>query len=295
MLSHLWHDSKINQMPQDGQIGKYIVPKGYVNATQMAQANQKLLSDYMRLKSTKEYLQTLANDMGIPISSLVVEIQGYGSEQSTWLHPEVAIDVARWVSIPFRIWANRTLMKVMMGEVKPVIEELQSQDLSQLTHLQNHITKLKGDIVTHEKAITQHQQAIAKIEKEIQTTDPEIASLYIKVYSPIREKLDYYEALQIQSSQLTPITSLSPEIENQYIQHIQRFLKQYKRQANADKKEEFISEFAKFNINRIDADLLKAYLEKHYRHITEGAFEHVKLIMASFGYSYDNHIFVKNR
>lgn len=35
-------------MPQYGQIGKYAIPKGYVNATQMAKANQKLLSDYIR-------------------------------------------------------------------------------------------------------------------------------------------------------------------------------------------------------------------------------------------------------
>ena len=35
-------------MPQYGQIDKYAIPKGYVNATQMAKANQKLLSDYIR-------------------------------------------------------------------------------------------------------------------------------------------------------------------------------------------------------------------------------------------------------
>ncbi|MGF1939267.1 MAG: KilA-N domain-containing protein [Nostoc sp. ChiQUE02] len=60
-------------MPQSGQIDKYAIPKGYVNATQMARANRKLLSDYIRLKSTKDYLQALENDMGIPISSLIID------------------------------------------------------------------------------------------------------------------------------------------------------------------------------------------------------------------------------
>ncbi|MBW4457578.1 MAG: KilA-N domain-containing protein [Nostoc indistinguendum CM1-VF10] len=110
MLTHFWRDSEINQMPQSGQIAKYTIPKGYVNATQMARANRKLLSDYIRLKSTKDYLQPLGNDMGIPISSLIIEIEGYGKEQGTWVHPEIAIDLARWVSVSFRIWANRTLL-----------------------------------------------------------------------------------------------------------------------------------------------------------------------------------------
>ncbi|MEH1770915.1 MAG: KilA-N domain-containing protein [Nostoc sp.] len=73
-------------MPLYGQIGKYAIPKGYVNATQMAKANRKLLSDYIRLKSTKDYLQALGNDMGIPISSLTIEIEGYGKEQGTWVN-----------------------------------------------------------------------------------------------------------------------------------------------------------------------------------------------------------------
>ncbi|MBD2505579.1 KilA-N domain-containing protein, partial [Anabaena azotica] len=123
MLTHEWRDSEINQMALDEQIGKHSIPKGYVNATQMAKANQKLLADYMRLKSTTEYLQALSQDMGIPISSLIIEISGRTYSQGTWVYPEIAIDIARWVSVEFRIWANRTLMKVMLStqvEQQPV-------------------------------------------------------------------------------------------------------------------------------------------------------------------------------
>lgn len=41
---------------------------GYINLTQMCQANDKLLADYTRLKSTKAYLEVISDDMGIPIS-----------------------------------------------------------------------------------------------------------------------------------------------------------------------------------------------------------------------------------
>ncbi|MBD2505554.1 KilA-N domain-containing protein [Anabaena azotica] len=116
MLTHLWRDSEIHQMPDDGEIGKYTIPKGYVNATQMCHANNKSWGHYKERKSTKAYWTALSNDIGIPISSLVIEIDGYGSSQGTWVHPEIAIDLAQWVSLEFRIWANRTLMKVFLGQ-----------------------------------------------------------------------------------------------------------------------------------------------------------------------------------
>jgi hypothetical protein len=127
MLIHKWHDTEINQMPENGQIGKYSIPKGYVNATQMCHANNKSWGHYKERKSTKAYWTALSNDIGIPISSLVIEVDGYGSSQGTWIYPEIAIDLAQWVSVEFRIWANRTLMKVMMNQ-----EPVQQQSMTQV-------------------------------------------------------------------------------------------------------------------------------------------------------------------
>lgn len=123
MLIHKWRDSDINQMPEVGQIGKYSIPLGYVNATQMCHANNKSWGHYKEKKSTKAYWTALSNDIGIPMSSLVIEVDGYGSSQGTWIHPEIAIDLAQWVSVEFRIWANRTLMKVMMAQ-EPVQQSM---------------------------------------------------------------------------------------------------------------------------------------------------------------------------
>ena len=127
MLIHKWRDSDINQMPEVGQLGKYSIPKGYVNATQMCHANNKSWGHYKERKSTKAYWTALSNDIGFPISSLVIEVDGYGSSQGTWIHPEIAIDLAQWVSVEFRIWANRTLMKVMMAQ-----ESVQQQSMTQV-------------------------------------------------------------------------------------------------------------------------------------------------------------------
>ena len=154
MLTHFWYKSEINQMPQDGEIGKYVVPKGYVNASQMCKANGKFLADYTKLKSTKQYLQALSNDMKILISLLVIDMQGYGSEQSTWIHPEIAIDLARWVSVEFRIWANRTLMKVMLStQVEQVLQQEPPHTLAP-SHEAAQLAMMLGEFAGLDKSLT---------------------------------------------------------------------------------------------------------------------------------------------
>ena len=88
---------------------------GYVSLTVMSQAGKKKVNDYLRLKSTKEYLEAFSESTGIPVDLLIVvnESEGSNDNRGTWAHPEIAIDFAKWVNVDFRIWANRTLRQVI--------------------------------------------------------------------------------------------------------------------------------------------------------------------------------------
>lgn len=116
IITHDWNGYGISQLKENTRIAKYEIPQGYVNATQMCKANAKQWGHYAERKASKTYWQGLADDLGIPISSLIIQVDAYGDEQATWVHPEVATDLAQWVSTPFRIWANRTLTRVINGE-----------------------------------------------------------------------------------------------------------------------------------------------------------------------------------
>ncbi|MBD2526454.1 KilA-N domain-containing protein [Nostoc sp. FACHB-133] len=164
MLIHKWRDSDINQMPEVGQLGKYSIPKGYVNATQMCHANNKSWGHYKERKSTKVYWTALSNDIGIPISSLVIEVDGYGSSQGTWIHPEIAVDLAQWVSVEFRIWANRTLMKVMMSQ-----EPVQQQSMTQVQLL----AALAQQLAEQEQHLLQQQQQQTEILHRLKAVEVE--------------------------------------------------------------------------------------------------------------------------
>lgn len=97
LMVHSFKSSQIEQRAIDG----------YFNLSAMCKAEGKLVADYLRLKGTKEYLEGLSTDMGIPISALVEGSKGGNEEQGTWAHPEVAVDCGKWCSIPLRIAVNR--------------------------------------------------------------------------------------------------------------------------------------------------------------------------------------------
>jgi len=70
--------------------------------------NDKKLSDFWKLQSTKEYLQALANELNTNRGfspylekDLFIATRGRGGE--TWLHPYLFIEFAAWLSAEFRV------------------------------------------------------------------------------------------------------------------------------------------------------------------------------------------------
>ncbi|MEH2148599.1 KilA-N domain-containing protein [Nostoc sp.] len=134
LVTHDWNGSAIAQLSEATKIAKYDVPTGYVSATQMCKACSKQWADYARLESSKAYWDGLSLETGIPVSKLVLSIKGRGDrvDRGTWVHPEIAIDLAQWVSVEFRIWANRTLRQVIQGQQATQIAITQAQTTSLL-------------------------------------------------------------------------------------------------------------------------------------------------------------------
>ncbi len=89
---------------------------GYLNATRMCKASGKMLADYHRLQQTKDFLQALSGDMGIPITELFQPIRGGNPKlQGTWVHPKVAIHLAQWLSPEFAVQVTNWVFEWMNG------------------------------------------------------------------------------------------------------------------------------------------------------------------------------------
>lgn len=98
-----------------------------VNATEMAKPFGKLAKDWLSNKSTKEFLSTLSAVRIIPLTGLVEIKQGGNGEQGTWMHEDVAMEFARWLSPAFAIWCNdriKELLQYGMTATQPTLEQM---------------------------------------------------------------------------------------------------------------------------------------------------------------------------
>lgn len=85
-----------------------------VNATEMAKPFNKRPIDWLNLTSSQNYIQALRevrypNITPAESAGLIETVRGNysdGSQQGTWMHEDVALEFARWLSPEFAIWCN---------------------------------------------------------------------------------------------------------------------------------------------------------------------------------------------
>lgn len=86
-----------------------------VNATEMAKAFGKRTRDWLRSQQAKEYIKALCEARKCASQDLVIVKKGTRI-QGTWLHSDLAIEFARWLSPEFSIWCN-DIIKALMQRV----------------------------------------------------------------------------------------------------------------------------------------------------------------------------------
>lgn len=95
---------------------------GMVNATAMCKAAGKLWADYWRTQQTQAFADELSRSMGIPIDLLVVTVStGVNARRGTWVHPDVAIDLAKWCSPAFQVWATQRIRQYLITGRLPAL------------------------------------------------------------------------------------------------------------------------------------------------------------------------------
>jgi len=94
LVSRSWNGTPISRRTIDG----------YINATAMCKANGKQWSKYRESDRCQTYLDALAETSEIRMFDLIESRQGQGG--GTWVHPQVAVDLARWISAPFAVWMD---------------------------------------------------------------------------------------------------------------------------------------------------------------------------------------------
>lgn len=146
-----------------------------VNATEMAKPFGKRTNDFLSAKQTKELINSLSTVTGIPATGLISVSQG-GSKQGTWLHEDVALLFAQWLSPDFYLWCNariKELLTVGMTATQPTLEQMINDPelvigmATKLKELRKANDKLTNQIRTYKsessRLVRLHQEQYPKV------------------------------------------------------------------------------------------------------------------------------------
>lgn len=93
----------------------------YINATDMARPFGKRPVDYLRLPSTNELVKAVVRKSHSgECQAVITECGGTVGGGGTWLHEDVALDFAQWLSVDFRLWCLARLKELLMTGVTTV-------------------------------------------------------------------------------------------------------------------------------------------------------------------------------
>jgi hypothetical protein len=115
LIPHTARGTVVYQRPADG----------YINATVMCHASGKQFKHYNENRTTRDFLDALSSEVGIPTSTLVQSISGGDHRlQGTWVHPQVAIHLAQWCSAEFAVKVSQWVYDWMSGNGAPTKTQL---------------------------------------------------------------------------------------------------------------------------------------------------------------------------
>ena len=121
----------------------------YINATKWCSAFGKRWGEFVKLPTTIDYLKALA-DRGYDNDGKSRFIEsGKGRGVQTYVHPLVAIALAKWLSPEFHVYVNETFQRFLENDITLADEILQKSTKEQAEWL---LKRAEGKVVRSEFA-----------------------------------------------------------------------------------------------------------------------------------------------
>lgn len=120
----------------------------------MAKPFGKSAAHWLRNQSTQEFLQEYSTLRNRNLADLVEVVNGGNSGNGTWMHEDVALEFARWLSPAFAIWCNDRIKELLTTGVATV-----SNDDEAIAYAMNVLQK-RLEQAKAEKAMLEQQNAL---------------------------------------------------------------------------------------------------------------------------------------
>jgi len=133
----------------------------YVNATELCQAGGKKFNHWYSLDTTKDLVKELSFDTGIPASKLVeVKRGGNNKRQGSWIHPDLAIQLAQWISPSFALQVSRWVRSLFNDGTVIIDLQLLKQQQEEMKAKDQRIKQLEDVCLTKRKRIEYPEQNV---------------------------------------------------------------------------------------------------------------------------------------
>ena len=142
-----------------------------VNATQMAKPFEKSATHWLRNQSTQEFITTYAELRNCNSSDLVQVT--YGDNGGTWMHEDVALEFARWLSPAFAIWCNDRIKDLLTTGVATISND-DATIAQAMAILQKRLDKANADKAQLEADNQQKQATIEAQTSELKKQAPKV-------------------------------------------------------------------------------------------------------------------------
>ncbi len=166
-----------------------------INATQMAKPFGKQPIDWLKTNQSKDYIETFSKLKFISLADLVQVIKG-GNNPGTWMHEDVALEFARWLSPAFAIWCNDRIKELLKTGVTTV-----SNDDEAIAYAMTVLNK-RLEIAKQEKAMLEQQNTyltneIKEAAPKVQYVDNVLQSVNTYTSTQMAKELGMREAEQL--------------------------------------------------------------------------------------------------
>lgn len=140
-----------------------------VNATEMAKPFGKAAKTWLKTQQTKDFIKALSEVRKSASSDLVQVI--HGDNGGTWMHEDVAMEFARWLSPKFAIWTNDRIKELMREGVATITD-----DDDVIAHamevLQRRLEAKQQQLQIAESTIEQQQLQLGEKQHQIDSLTP---------------------------------------------------------------------------------------------------------------------------
>lgn len=139
-----------------------------VNATEMAKPFGKRPTDWFKNQSTQDFITELSNVRNLPFETLT-HSKGGAPENGggTWMHEDVALEFARWLSPAFAIWCNDRIKELMTTGVATIANDDEAI-LHAMQVLQKRVEQGKQKLIEAQNVIAEQTTTIQHQNKQIE-------------------------------------------------------------------------------------------------------------------------------